>query len=226
MGKTEFPPMSDADLSRFWYCPKDNSRLQPKLERIAQNPFFRIEKDNIENSIHNAISLRKIPESATQYTETLAKYMFSNLPPEVMEIDLVGVECPTCQGRYASPKMIRVLELGKSYGRALFDTQTKLATKNYGRFRIVDRFGFGGNQNQDQNSSNSGMRSLLFLGFLFGFVNLILVFFLYYFMGLEMKVGNKFYPIGAIILIALLLGFLYILVYFNILSPILRNFRF
>ncbi len=225
MGKTQFPPMSDADLSRFWYCPNDNSRLQPKLERIAQNAFFRIEKDNMANSIYNAVSLRKIPESATQYTELLAKYMLANLPAEVNEVDLVGTECPTCLGRYASPKMVKVLELGKGTGKALFDTHAKMATKNYGRFRIVDRFGFGGNQNQDQNSSNSGMRNLFFLGFLFGFVNLIIVFFLYYFMGLEMKIKNKFYPIGAIILIALLLGFLYTLFYFDILTPVMRGLR-
>ena len=225
MGKTQFPPMSEADLSRFWYCPKDNSRLQPKLERIAQNAFFRIEKDNMANSIYNAVSLRKIPESAIKYTELLAKYMFGNLPPDVMEIDLVGTECPMCQGRYASPKMIKVLELGKSTGRALFDNQTKAATKNYGRFRLVDRFGMGGNQNDNQNSSNRGMGGLFLLGFLFGFVNLILVLFLYYIMGLEMKIRNKFYPIGAILLIAALGGILYFLLYFNVLTPFARGFR-
>lgn len=204
MGKTEFPPMSDADLSRFWYCPNDNSRLQPKLERIAQNPFFRIEKDKMSNSIYNAVSLRKIPDSAMQQTELLAKYMFGNLPSDVMEIDLVGTECPSCQGRYAAPKMIRVLELGKSTGRALYDSQTMLATKNYGRFRLIDRFGLGKTQNQDPSSSNSGMRNLFFLGFLFGFANLIVVMVLYYIMGLEMKIGKKFYPIGALILITIL----------------------
>ena len=225
MGKTDYPPMSEADLSRFWYCPKDNTRLQPKLERIAQNPFFRIQKDTMSNSIYNAISLRKIPESASQYTELLAKYMFGNLPPDVMEIDLVGTECPACQARYASPKMVRVLELGKGTGKALYDSQVMLATKNYGRFRIIDRYGLGKNQNQDQNSSNSGMRNLFLLGFFFGFANLILVLLLYYIMGLEMKIGKRFYPIGAILLIVALLGILYALLYFNILEPIVRGLR-
>ncbi len=223
MGKTDFPPMSEADLSRFWYCPKDNSRLQPKLERIAQNAFFRVEKDNMTNSIHNAVSLRKIPESAMQQTELLAKYMFGNLPPDIMEIDLVGCECPACQGRYAAPKMIRVLELGKSTGRALYDKQTMLATKNYGRFRVRDRFGLGRNQDQDSSQSNRGLGSLFLLGFFFGFINLFLVIILYYIMGLEMKIGNKFYPIGALILIAILGLILYFLLYFNILAPIVRS---
>lgn len=224
MGKTEFPPMSEADLSRFWYCPRDNSRLQPKLERIAQNPFFRIEKDNMSNSIYNAISLRKIPESASQQTELLAKYMFGNLPLDNMEIDLVGCECPTCQGRYAAPKMIRVLDLGKSTGRALYDKQTMLATRNYGRFRLRDRFGLGKNQDQDSNQSRGGLGGLFLLGFLFGFVNLILVFILYYIMGLEMKIGNKFYPVGALLLIGILALILYLLLYFNVFAPVTHSF--
>lgn len=218
MGRTEFPPMSDADLSRFWYCPRDNTRLQPKLERIAQNAFFRVSKDNLANSINNAVSLRKIPESAVQTTDLLAKYMFGNLPSDVVEIELVGTECQACQTRYASPKLQRVIELGKGTGRALYDSQKMLATKNYGRFRFVDRFGLGKNQNQEQNQ-NSGMRNLFFLGFFFGFTNLILVLVLYYIMGLEMKIGKKFYPIGPILLIMFLSGILYLIMYFNILAP-------
>ena len=223
MGKTQFPPMSDADLSRFWYCSKDNSRLQPKLERIAQNAFFRIEKDNMGNSIYNAVSLHKIPESVTQYTELLSKYMFDNLPADVMEIDLVGTECPTCQGRYSSPKMVRVLDLGKGTGRALFDTHRRLATKNYGRFRLVDRFGLGGNQDQNSNSSRSGLGGLFLLGFFFGFFNIMLVLILYYIMGLEMKIGNKFYPIGALLLITVLGLILYFLLSSSILTPIVQR---
>ena len=221
MGRTEFPPMSDADLSRFWYCSRDNTRLQPKLERIAQNPFFRVSKDNMSNSITNAVSLRKIPESAIQTTELLAKYMFGNLPVDTVEIELVGTECSTCQTRYASPKLIRVLELGKSTGKALYDSQVMLATRNYGRFRLVDRFGLGRNQNQDQNQNRGGMRSLFLLGFFFGFANLILVLILYYIMGLEMKIGKKFYPLGPVLLIIALVGILYFLLYFNVIQPLI-----
>lgn len=222
MGKTKFPPMSDADLSRFWYCSRDNTRLQPKLERIAQNPFFRVSKDNMGNSIYNAVSLHKIPESAVQTTELLAKYMFGNLPFDVVEIELVGTECPSCQTRYASPKLKRVLDLGKSTGKALYDRQVMLATKNYGRFRLVDHFGLGKSQNQDQNQSP--MRNLFLLGFLFGFMNLILVILLYYIIGLEVKIGKKFYPIGPIILIVVLLSFFYFLLYSHFLAPITSHF--
>lgn len=224
MGKTKYPPMSDADLSRFWYCSKDNSRLQPKLERIAQNPNFRVSKDNMSNSIFNAVSLRKIPESAVQTTELLAKYMFGNLPVDVAEIELVGTECPMCQERYSSPKLIRVLDLGKGTGKALYDSQVMLETKNYGRFRLVDRFGLGRNQDQNQ-SNNTGMRNLFLLGFFFGFFNLILVILLYYIMGLEIKIGKRFYPLGPLLLITGLLGIIYLLFYFNVISPLVNGLR-
>jgi hypothetical protein len=227
MVKEKFSPLSDGDLSRFWYCPEDSSRLQPKLERVAQNPFFKISRGNISTSMHNAVALRKIPESALSTTEFLINYMFENLSTDIVEIDLVGTECPTCQTRFASPKLNRVLDLhGKSTGKALYDSQKMLATKNYGRFRVVDRFGLG--KDQSQTSSRSGMRNIWFLGFFFGFANLILVMILYYIMGLEMKLGNKFIPLGPLLILFVLISIFYGLLFFNLIEPIanaLRRYR-
>ena len=223
---TNYEPMSETDLSRFWYCPDDRTRLQPKTDRIAQNPYFRVTRENISNGVLNAASLRKIDN--VDQGLVVANYMFDNSNFE--EIELVGTICHTCQLRFSAPKLVRVLDLpGINTGRALYDAQKSLATKDYGRFRFVNHFGLGSNQNQGQgNQGRNSLRSLWFLGWFIGIGNLIAILVLYYIIGFEMKIGKKFYPLGPLVLIIILITILGSLVYFNLIEPLadaLGSFR-
>lgn len=214
--------MSSADLSRFWYCTNDKTKLRPKTEKVAHNPYFKVNKINIEISLNNAVAIRKIPSHAIEQAKTLAQYMFDN--SELKEVELVGTECAKCQNRYASPKLYKVDELkGVNIGRALYDNEKLLATKDYGRFRFVDHFGMGRGQNQG--GGRRGMRNILFLGWFIGFGAIFAVFFLFYILGLEMKLGKKYIPLGPILLITVLLGILFFLASNSLLNPILDLFK-
>ena len=209
--------MSAKDLSRFWYCSDDKTRLRTKTERTAHNPVFKIIKNKFETSFNNAVAIRKIPAEAKDSVEEISNYIFKN--SDLEEIELASTECPNCHKRYASPKLNKIVELpGVNIGRALYDNQKALATKDYGRFRFVNRFGLGsGNQNQ---GGTRGLRGLFFLGWFIGFFYIFAVIFLYYFLGFEMKVGKRFVPVGPILVIVFLLGFLFFLVTNDLLKPI------
>ena len=144
--------------------------------------------------------------------------MFSH--SDLREIELVGTECPSCYKRFASPKLKTVEELpGVNIGRALYDSQKKLETKYYGRIRFVNKFGLG-SQDQENQSSMGGMRGLFLLGWFIGFFYIIAVVILYYIIGMEVRVGKRYYPIGWFLIVAILLGILFILVEAQLLTPI------
>ena len=41
----EFNPLSNENLSKFWYCPDDQTPLQINYSRISRTPYFNINRD-------------------------------------------------------------------------------------------------------------------------------------------------------------------------------------
>lgn len=198
-------PLSDEALSRFWYCPKDKTSLQLNNNRWSTTPYFTISRDNIKTGISNAIALRKINPESEDQTYELVVHMF-NADGSLEQVELVGVVCAICGSVGSAPKVGKVMNGGVNVGRALYRTQMALETKNYGRFRFVDHFGLGRyNQRQDGQQGGS-RRSIWFWGWILGFRTIILVFLLYYILGLEMKLGRKWLPLGPILLILAILA--------------------
>jgi len=99
---TDDTALSKADLDLLWHCPNDQVRLQVYHEQSSRNPNFIISKENIAQGLHNAVSLRKIPQEATAYNQDMLDYLFTNSALDAIE--LISVKCPQCKQRYAAPR--------------------------------------------------------------------------------------------------------------------------
>ena len=70
----------EKELSRYWFCPNDRNMLQIHHTKQSQNPYFLINRKNIEIGIQNAIALRKIAPEAKEQTERLVNFIFEKDP--------------------------------------------------------------------------------------------------------------------------------------------------
>ena len=178
-------------LSRFWYCPKDKTKMAPIQSRYVPTPIFTITREHVEIGLQNAAAVRKIPQEQVILITEHVKSML-DAQPTVSEMSLIGVTCPTCNTGYAAPRISQVETLGKNIGRALYDQHTAIEMKQYGRFRFVDHFGL----TRDRNDPNSSSR-MFYMAWWLGLRFLIL----YYLLGLQMKLLGKWIPLGVFLLI-------------------------
>jgi len=207
----------EKELSRYWFCPNDRNMLQIHHTKQSQSPYFMITKKNIEIGIQNAIALRKIAPEAQEQTEDLVKYIFELDPTKEM-IDLVGVHCSACGAQYAAPKLSKIVDgdYSKDRARAIFESTRALETKHFGPFRVVDHFGIARYARGGQGSSRMGFFWLWILGIR----TILMMIFLYYILGLELKVGKRWVPIGAVMFIGGLIVLVFIGFYFDIFGAI------
>lgn len=207
----------EKELSRYWFCPKDRNMLQIHHTKQSQNPYFVIARNNIEIGIQNAIALRKIAPDAKEQTEHLVKYIFEKDPSKEM-IDLVGVQCGACGAQFSAPKLSRIEdgEYSKDRARAIFESTRALETKYFGPFRVVDHFGIARYARGDQGSSRMGFFWLWILGIR----TIILMIFLYYILGLELRIGKRWIPIGAVVFIGGLVVLVFIGFYYDVFGAI------
>jgi hypothetical protein len=176
-----------------------------------------ITRKNMEIGIQNAIALRKIAPEAKEQTENLVKYIFEKDPTKEM-IDLVGVQCGACGAKYAAPKLRKIEDgdYSKDRARAIFESTRALETKHFGPFRVVDHFGIARYARGGQGRSRTGFFWLWILGIR----TIIMMIFLYYILGLELKVGKRWLPIGAVMFIGGLIALVFIGFYYDIFGAI------
>ena len=98
-------PVSKKDLERFWYCPYDRTRLKPHLShKVAQNPEFIIYRNNFDQSLLNAVSLKKIPNTAIPQTRSIAEYLFAH--SDKSSLIMISTICSSCRKIYSAPKLL------------------------------------------------------------------------------------------------------------------------
>ncbi|MHA2298784.1 MAG: hypothetical protein ACXADA_22340 [Candidatus Hodarchaeales archaeon] len=155
--------------------------------------------------------------------------MFNN-DPTLDQVELVGVICPVCSYISSAPKIARVSDTGINVGGALYRAQKALETKQYGRFRFIDRFGLG-RYTQQQDGQGGGRRSMFLWVWILGLRTIILIAGLYYILGFEMKLGSRWIPLGAVLSSLVIIMFIIIALTTDILNPVtefirslLRNF--
>ncbi|MFX0123501.1 MAG: hypothetical protein ACFFAE_07650 [Candidatus Hodarchaeota archaeon] len=207
----------EKELSRYWFCSNDRNMLQIHHTKQSQSPYFMITRKNIDIGIQNAIALRKIAPEAKEQTENLVKYIFEKDPSKEM-IDLVGVHCSGCGAQYAAPKLSKIEDgdYSKDRARAIFESTRALETKYFGPFRVVDHFGIARYARGDHGGSRSGFFWLWILGIR----TILMMIFLYYILGLELKIGKRWLPLGAVILIGGLIALIFIGFYYVIFGAI------
>lgn len=207
----------EKELSRYWFCPNDQNMLQIHHTKQSQSPYFMITRKNMEIGIQNAIALRKIAPEAKEQTENLVKYIFEKDLTKEM-IDLVGVQCGACGTKYAAPKLRKIEDgdYSKDRARAIFESTRALETKHFGPFRVVDHFGIARYARGGQGRSRTGFFWLWILGIR----TIVMMIFLYYILGLELKVGKRWLPIGAVMFIGGLIALVFIGFYYDIFGAI------
>lgn len=117
------PFLSNQNLSRYWYCPRDHTKMKNVQHKYINNPIFWVSRNNAENSVQNAVGVYKIPQYAVQQTLGLAKAIFDHSTLE--DIELVGVQCPICKLGAAAPKIPRVESLDANFGSLLYHETTQ-----------------------------------------------------------------------------------------------------
>jgi hypothetical protein len=210
--------LSDKELSQYWYCPHDRNMLQIHHSRRVQSPYFDIAKDHIELGINNAIASTRIPPEAKEQTRELVE-LFFNQNPSLDCVDLVAVICPACNAGFSAPKVRKLEGVAKDQARAIFEEHRAMKTISLGPIRIVDHYGVG-RYLQDVSSGRSGNRRMWYFMLFAGLRAIILVIFLYYILGLELKIGKRWIRIGPIVLIVLIFGVVIFAVNFGFLDII------
>ena len=208
------------ELSQHWYCPNDKNMLQINHTRNTPSPYITISRANIAVGIENAVALIKIPPEASEDTVQLINFMFEK-DPESRIVELVSVKCSICERGSLAPKLQKIVDIGIDRARALFEQYRALETKTFGPFRFVDHFGIG----RYRRERGSSGRNLWFYFFFFGFRTIIMMVFLYYILGLEIRFGKKWLPFGPIIFILSIFGLIYLMINSNLLDPLLDIFR-
>ncbi len=208
---------SDIDLekeqSKYWFCPDDKNMLQIYYTKQSQNPYFVITRQNIDMGIQNAIALRKIAPEAKEQTREIVALIFEKDPLRE-EVNLVRVRCNICGASYSAPKLQKIVngEFSKDRARAMFESTRSLETKHFGPFRVVDHFGVG---RFARGGRQSSMRGFFWLWIL-GIRTILMIIFLYYILGLELKIGKRWLPLGPILFIFGLVAIIFISFYWNI----------
>ena len=156
------------------------------------------------------------PEAENQ-TRELVTYMFEN-DTLLEHVELAGVICPVCGTSFSAPRLARVEDVGINVGRALYDSHAALETKDYGRFRFVDHFGLG--RYSQQGEQRGGRRSFWLWGWILGFRTLFLIILLFYILGLEMKLGKKWFPLGPVLFALAIITFIVVALTTNVLDPV------
>jgi hypothetical protein len=203
----------ERELSRFWFCPNDRNSLQIRHTKQSENPYFTVNKKNLDIGIQNAIALKKIAPEAKEQTYDLIEFIF-DIEPSKQNVDLVGVHCTVCGAQFAAPKVTKIIDgdFSKDRARAIFESTRALETKHFGPFRVVDHFGIARYARGNQGRS----RSSFFWLWILGFRTILMMVFLYYILGLELKVGNRWIPLVVILFIGGLVGIVFIGFYFDI----------
>ena len=101
--------------------------------------------------------------------------------------------------------------MAETQAKALFESNQILSTKTFGPFRFFDRFGVG-QYLQKQRESGAGSQRWLFYFLFIGIRTIAMVLILYYILGLELKIGKRWYPLGIILLAFSVIGFILIIV--------------
>ena len=202
--------MSSIDLSQFWYCPNDKIKLQNYVDRVSRESYFSVSRRHLEVGIQNAVALRKIPPEATNQTRGLLDFMFSQ-DPSIDTVELVGVVCPKCGARYSAPKVGRVEDVVNT-AKVIYESTQSIQTKEYGYFRFVNHFGLSQRTDSQTQQGSMGFRSLWWMIWMFGFRTVIAIFILYYILGLEMRVGKRWIPLGPILILGGIISFLLIII--------------
>lgn len=216
--KEFFEPLSDKDLSRYWYCPKDKVVMQINRTRLAQTPNFSIFKENIEISLHNVVAVKKIPEEAIEETKKIVDYILSH-DPNRNQIEFVSVKCPNCGDVRGAPRISKVENIkGINTGKQLYASNKKLENKEFGRFRTVDKIGLGRSSNDD----SSNRPSMFFWAWIIGIYTFFMILIFYYILGLEMKIKDRWIPIGGIFFTGLILMILYNVIFGTLLDDFKR----
>ncbi|MFW9780156.1 MAG: hypothetical protein ACFFE8_15010 [Candidatus Heimdallarchaeota archaeon] len=203
----------ERELSRYWFCPNDRNTLQLHHTKQSQNPYFTVNKQNLDIGIENAIALKKIAPEAKKQAYELVHFIF-DMDPTKQNVDLVGVHCTVCGAQFAAPKVMKIIDgdFSKDRARAIFESTRALETKYFGPFRVVDHFGIARYARDEQGTS----RSSFFWLWILGFRTILMMAFLYYILGLELKLGTRWVPLGLILFIGGLVGIIFIGFYFDI----------
>lgn len=203
----------EKELSKYWFCPDDKNMLQIFHTKQSQNPYFVITRQNIDIGIQNAIALRKIAPEAKEQTREIVTLIFEKNPFRE-EVNLVGVRCNICGASFSAPKLRRIVngEFSKDRARAMFESTRSLETKHFGPFRVVDHFGIGRYVRGNGRSSTRGFFWLWILGIR----TILMIVFLYYILGLELKIGKRWLPLGPILFIIGFISIIFISFYWNI----------
>ncbi len=203
----------EKELSKYWFCPTDKNMLQIYYTKQSQNPYFVITRRNIEIGIQNTIALRKITPEAKEQTRELVALIFEKDPLRE-ELNLVGVLCNVCGASYSAPKLRKIVngEISKDRARTMFESTRSLETKHFGPFRVVDHFGIGRFARGGRQSSS---RRFFWLWIL-GICTILMIIFLYYILGLELKIEKRWLPLGPILFIFGLVAIIFISFYWNI----------
>ncbi|MFX1285490.1 MAG: hypothetical protein ACFFB5_17765 [Promethearchaeota archaeon] len=207
----------EKELSHYWFCPNDRNMLQIHYTKQSQNPYFVIDRKNIAIGIQNAIAMRKITPEAEEQTLELVNFIFEKDPAKEI-IDLVGVYCNSCGKIYSAPKLSKIEDgdYSKDRARAIFESTRALETKNFGPFRVVDHFGIARYARGDQGSTRTGFFWLWILGIR----TILMMILLYYILGLEVKIGKRWLPIGPVMFIGGLIALIFIGFYYDIFGAI------
>jgi hypothetical protein len=198
------------ELNQYWYCPKDGNKLQVYHNKRVQSPHFNIDRAYVEVGINNAVASKRIPPEAIERTWGLVELIFQG-NPALDVVDLISVYCSSCGTRYAAPKLDRVESSAKSQARALYESHQALQTKNFGPFRFIDHYGVGQYLQRERNQGAGSRRWLFYILFI-GIRTIAMILILYYIMGLEVRLGKKWFPLGIVMLVLSVIGFIFIIV--------------
>lgn len=210
----EIFPLSNENLSRYWFCPDDKTPLQINYTRVSRTPYFQISRDFLDVSINNAVAMKKMDKSNIPQAKEIADLFFSN--EDFSEIELVSVYCSVCKKKYLAPKIAKIANIIDT-GKSIYEAQKSLETKNYGRFRVVDHFGLG---EWVSGRRRSGFSMMFWL--FYGIRTFFAIAILYYTLGLQFRIGKRWIPIGGIIFVLLGLGILMVIFFNNLLNPIIN----
>ena len=56
--------LSTQNLSNYWYCPRDRTKMIHAQHRYVNNSVFWVSRNNLTTSIQNAVAVYKLPEYA------------------------------------------------------------------------------------------------------------------------------------------------------------------
>ncbi len=213
----------EKELNQYWYCPKDGNVLQIYHSPRVQSPYFDIYRSDVEIGINNAVASKRIPSEAIEQTQTLVDLILHR-NPTVECVELISVVCTSCGKGSAAPKLKRVEGMAKTQAQALFESHQALKTKTFGPFRFIDRYGVGQYLQRGRDRGTGSNRWLFYMLFL-GIRTIAMVLILYYIMGLEIKIGKKWIPLGIILLILSGIGIIYLIVNSPILQGIIRGYN-